>query len=36
LLGVFVFLAAGTLAFVVMGFIRLQKSMSRRVTGALR
>jgi tight adherence protein C len=35
LLGVFVFLAAGTLAFVVMGFIRLQKSMSRRVTGAL-
>lgn len=35
LLGVFVFLAAGTLAFVVMGFIRVQKSMSRRVTGAL-
>ncbi len=35
LLGVFVFLAAGTLAFVVIGFVRVKSSVNRRVSGAL-
>jgi tight adherence protein C len=35
LLGLFVFLAAGTIAFVIMGFIRVRSSVNRRVTGAL-
>jgi tight adherence protein C len=35
LLGIFVFLAVGTIAFVIMGVIRVRSSVSRRVTGAL-
>jgi tight adherence protein C len=35
MISVLVFLAAGTLAFGVMGFIRVRGSVSRRVTGAL-
>ena len=35
MLSVFVFLAVGTLAFGVMGFVRVKSSVNRRVTGAL-
>jgi len=35
MLSAFVFLAAGTIAFAVMGFVRVNSSVSRRVSGAL-